>query len=173
MQGIQYLSLQEADVGKLLEPMKRAYEANVDDYFDQTRSAKKPCYEDAELINKLDLGNPNTLAFKVCLNDQLIGAFIIRWHEHDESELSHLFIDPKFHRKGIGAQIWQFLKSCYPTQGWRTKAPLWLASAHRFYIEQCGFEQVEDSNGNAVFVWKNNETHLIESTSSHSELFPA
>jgi GNAT superfamily N-acetyltransferase len=84
-------------------------------------------------------------------NDKIIGGF---WFYKDDSEkafLHRIFIDPAFHKKGIGLKTFAFLFQSFPEiKQWSLKTPHWNTRTLCFY-KKLGFEITEKTDRFSFF----------------------
>lgn len=86
-----------------------------------------------------------TKFFKILVGDEVIGGFWFNREKSGNAYLYRVFIDPQFHRKGIGLDAFNFLFENYPDiKTWTLKVPIWNTRTPEFY-KKLGFKVVNQS----------------------------
>jgi len=90
--------------------------------------------------------------FKIILEEQLIGGFIVFRKGTRHYELGRIFIDPDYQNQGIGTQAFEFLWKEYPlAKHWTLGTPAWNRRTRHFY-KKVGFAEIgEDGHGGILF----------------------
>jgi GNAT superfamily N-acetyltransferase len=84
--------------------------------------------------------------FKIVVDKTPIGAFWFYRDNANDVYLYRLFVDPQYHRKGIGIQLFDFLFKMIPdTKTWKLKVPIWNTRTPKFY-QKVGFRIVDRSD---------------------------
>ncbi len=84
--------------------------------------------------------------YKMLLDDQIIGGFWFFNKNIEKAYLSRIFIDPKFHCKGIGLLSFNFLFQNFPiVKEWTLQTPNWNTRTPKFYMK-LGFEIIDKSD---------------------------
>ena len=103
-----------------------------------------PGYDSIEFHKKMI--KDATKFFKIIVDNITIGAL---WFCRDNSNgayLYRLFIDPQYHRKGIGLQLFDFLFKTFPDiKTWTLKVPIWNTRTPNFY-QKVGFKIIDRSD---------------------------
>jgi ribosomal protein S18 acetylase RimI-like enzyme len=100
--------------------------------------------EDVERIRAVLLDSAYT-AYAVWLEDQLAGATVVRWEEHDLSEILYLEVAAALRGRGYGKQIIQALQDELSRHGGRS---LLVGTANSSleniaFYQKCGFRMYE------------------------------
>ena len=103
-----------------------------------------PGYDSVEFHKKMI--KEATRFFKIVVDNTPIGAFWFCRDNADDAYLYRLFIDPKYHRKGIGIQLFDFLFKTFPDiKTWTLKIPIWNTRTPKFY-KKVGFRIIDRSD---------------------------
>lgn len=136
---------QQEDIDLLTPIMKRAFDEDAKRHLNED-SGGPDGYDNGEFLRKWAL-HPDSDAYKIFKNSQLIGAIIVWINDNNENFLGNMFIDPDLQDKGLGMIVWQFIESAYPdTVSWRTETPGFSKRNHHFYVNKCGFKIVRIDN---------------------------
>ncbi len=80
--------------------------------------------------------------YKILLDDKIVGGIMVGPAGKKHKVLERIFVDPQYHRKGIGTQACELLWDCYPDVTlWTLGTPEWNVRTKDFY-EKIGFIQV-------------------------------
>lgn len=80
--------------------------------------------------------------YKILLNDRIVGGIMVGSAEKEHNVLERIFVDPAFHRKGIGTKASELLWEVYPgIKLWTLGTPEWNVRTKNFY-EKLGFIQI-------------------------------
>ncbi|WP_022666254.1 GNAT family N-acetyltransferase [Desulfospira joergensenii] len=83
--------------------------------------------------------------YKILTNQNIIGAFWFMKKGKEEAYVYRLFIEPSFHKHGIGLKIFKFLFQRFPEiKIWQLKTPKWNKRTKQFY-EKIGFKISEET----------------------------
>ena len=78
--------------------------------------------------------------YKILSNREIIGGFWFMKQENEAAYLYRIFLDPGYHRKGIGLRALNFLRGTFPEiKVWRLKTPKWNTRTQKFYVK-AGFK---------------------------------
>lgn len=133
----------EEDVESLTEIMTRAFDEDARIHLGEGRTDGPGGYNDGSFLRKWAL-NSSSEAYKISLNGELIGAYIIWINDDGNHYLGNIFIDSSIQNKGLGREIWGMIESRYPdTKKWIAETPGFSKRNHNFYINKCGFHLVE------------------------------
>src|SRR5215510_316836 len=109
-------------------------------------------HDDARLYPSVELGGPpgydsvdvmlrkigEDEAYKIVVDGQIVGGFVIYDMGDDHLHLDVIFIDPAFHGKGIGSQAMQFMERTYSAKIWTLNTPAYAIRNQHFY-EKFGY----------------------------------
>lgn len=85
--------------------------------------------------------------YAILVGDQLAGGAIVTPKGAGHFELSRLFLDPQWHRQGIGRRVMALLAEAYPeATRWTLDTPVWNRRTRAFY-EGLGFREVGRTRG--------------------------
>lgn len=80
--------------------------------------------------------------YKIEVEDQIVGGFIVLRRKAREYELGRIFIAAEHQNQGIGAQAVEFLWQKYPlVKKWTLDTPDWNARTRHFY-KKMGFAEI-------------------------------
>lgn len=103
-----------------------------------------PGYDSVEFHEQMI--KESTKFFKILVDNDIIGGFWFIQGNSEEACLYRLFIDPKFHRKGIGLQSFDFLFTKFSDiKIWTLKVPIWNTRTPEFY-KKIGFKIIDQSD---------------------------
>ena len=84
-------------------------------------------------------------------SNKIIGGLIIFDNGISHYRLGSIFIDPEYHRKGIGTASINFLIDTYPNvKKWSLETPPWNIRTRSFY-KRLGFKIVKESKEDVFF----------------------
>jgi GNAT superfamily N-acetyltransferase len=82
--------------------------------------------------------------YKIVLQGQIVGGFIVLRQRTREYELGRIFVEPDFQNQGLGTQAFEFLYKTYPlAKLWTLGTPAWNERTRHFY-KKVGFVEVGD-----------------------------
>ena len=127
----------EEDAEGLVEICKRAFETDVE--VGAPSLGGPPGYDSAlaqvRLMGFMDY-------YKVLLEDQLVGGVIVGYCGERHRVLERIFVDPEYHKRGVGSRAMELTMGLYPrVKLWTLGTPEWNVRTKRFY-EKLGFVQV-------------------------------
>ncbi|UCG37140.1 MAG: GNAT family N-acetyltransferase, partial [Candidatus Bathyarchaeota archaeon] len=123
----------------LTDISKRAFETDVD--VGAPEKGGPPGYDSVE-EHRAHAATDRFDFLKVLYDGKIIGGIRIFNSRPGEYDISGLFIDPEYHRKGIGSRMFDLLKEKYSDgKKWALETPEWNIRTKNFY-EKLGFEQV-------------------------------
>ena len=80
------------------------------------------------------------------MEDRIIGGFWFFNSNVEHAYLSRIFVDPEFHKKGVGSKALRFLFKTYPdVKAWSLQTPIWNTRTPGFYLK-LGFEIVKKTD---------------------------
>jgi len=90
--------------------------------------------------------------YKILVDGQIVGGFIVFRKAPREYELGRIFVDPEFQNQGIGTQAFDFLWQEFPlAKRWTLGTPAWNRRTRHFY-RKVGFVEIgEDGHGGILF----------------------
>lgn len=79
--------------------------------------------------------------YKIVDGQKIIGGIVVFDKNNGHFHLDVIFLDPAYHRRGIGTQALQFIEHRYPANLWTLDTPQWAVFNHHFY-EKLGYKKV-------------------------------
>jgi GNAT superfamily N-acetyltransferase len=130
---------QKEDAPALADICKRAFHTDLKVGAPGSEGGGPPGYDSPEaqvrFMGFLDY-------FKIMLNDTIVGGIMVGSAGETHKVLERIFVDPEFHRKGIGTQACEILWDIYPgIKVWTLGTPEWNIRTTAFY-EKLGFIQI-------------------------------
>ncbi|MCG8687308.1 MAG: GNAT family N-acetyltransferase [Desulfobacterales bacterium] len=93
----------------------------------------------------------STKFFTIKVDKKIVGGFWFNQENLENAYLYRVFLDPEFHRKGIGLQAFLFLFENFPDiKVWTLKVPTWNTRTPKFY-KKLGFKIVDKSDRFLLF----------------------
>jgi len=103
--------------------------------------------------------------YKILVDDQIVGGFIVFRQRPREYELGRIFVDPDFQNQGIGAQTFEFLWQEFPlAKQWTLGTPAWNRRTRHFY-KKVGFVEVGEDGRGGILLEKRIPARALEMTS--------
>jgi GNAT superfamily N-acetyltransferase len=90
--------------------------------------------------------------YRITLDGQIVGGFIIFPKEPRCYELGRIFVDPDVQNQGIGTQAFEYIWRTYPlAKKWTLETPEWNVRTRHVYAK-VGFVEVgSDGHGGILF----------------------
>jgi GNAT superfamily N-acetyltransferase len=90
--------------------------------------------------------------YRITLDGQIVGGFIIFPKEPRCYELGRIFVDPDVQNQGIGTRAFEYIWRTYPlAKKWALGTPEWNVRTRHFYAK-VGFVEVgSDGHGGILF----------------------
>ncbi len=132
------------DAEILADISKRAFDSDIE--VGAPGKGGPPGYDSVE--NHRDAIESTAFDYLKILYDEKIvgGTSVFKMTDH-HYEAFNVFIDPDYHRKGIGTQSFELIKARYPeAKKWTLDTPVWNTRT-KLYYEKLGFKQY------GVFRW--------------------
>ena len=104
--------------------------------------------EDGQIISRKTIENSidGGEAYRILMDGQSVGGVVIKVNG-SRGELELLFVSPKAHNKGIGYAAWREVEKLHPeVTVWETVTPYFEKRNIHFYVNRCGFHNVEFFN---------------------------
>jgi len=90
--------------------------------------------------------------YKMLVDGQIVGGFIVFRKAPREYELGRIFVDPDFQNQGIGTQAFEFMWQEFPlAKRWTLGTPAWNRRTRHFYKKVGFVEMGEDGHGGVLF----------------------
>ncbi len=139
---VAFQKIDATDIKPLTNIMKRAFDEDSKRYLG-IEGGGPPGYDDGTFLTKYALDS-SSQAFKILMENKLIGAVILWIGEDGNNYLGNIFVDPLFQDKGIGTKVWKEIEGRYPeTKKWTTETPGFSKRNHNFYVNKCGFKVIK------------------------------
>ena len=148
--SINFTPLNEIDIDNLINPMTRAFD-NDSVLYNGIEKGGPPGYNDGSFLYKWAIKDEKSIAYKIEVEQEIIGAFIIWWNKNGESILGTIFLHPEYHNQKIGREAWVFIEKKFPTRSWRLRTPSWAIRNHHFYEAVCGFTKTDTIDNEIVY----------------------
>ena len=140
--NLQFKEIREDDVPSLTHVMRQAFDHDAQIHLGEERGGPDG-YDNGEFFHKWLFSYDESHGYKILLDGQAVGGFIVWIFESRHNQLGTLFVDPDIQDQGIGTQAWKFIEATYPdTLCWELGTPDWAVKNHYFYEQKCGFEKV-------------------------------
>lgn len=150
-----------------MEKIIRFKEATSDDAEILAELSSKAFHTDAEVFGFEQPGGPpgydspefqnwamRTLTYyKILYNEEIVGGIILDTGKLDHHILERIFVDPRYHNKGIATKAMILIFNEYTNVIWTLGTPEWNARTRHFY-EKLGFYQVGWDDGEPELGWR-------------------
>ena len=111
--------------------------------FGANRLKGPPGYDSAE-FHKQILAEASFF-YKIMHGQKIIGAFWFMKEKEDSAYLYRIFLDPDYHKQGIGLKAFHFLFNMFPEiKTWSLRTPKWNVRTPNFY-KKAGFKVSEET----------------------------
>jgi len=101
--------------------------------------------------------------YRIVLDDQIVGGFIVFRKGTRHYELSRIFVDPDHQNQGIGAQAFEFLWKEFPlAKKWTLGTPAWNRRTRHFY-KKVGFVEVGTDGRDGILLERRVPARVPES----------
>jgi GNAT superfamily N-acetyltransferase len=88
-----------------------------------------------------------TAYLKILLDEKMVGGVIVFARSDGSYYLARMFVDPRYHRQGLGLKAVKMLLARYPEAWkWTLDTPAWNVRTRNFY-EKLGFLVVAERDG--------------------------
>ncbi len=89
--------------------------------------------------------------YKIQLGEKTIGGAIVFSKGKSHFYLGRIFIDPAYHRKGIGTRAMDLVLKAFPSaKKWSLETPPWNSRTREFYSKR-GFRKIGESKEDVFF----------------------
>ncbi|MBN2229982.1 MAG: GNAT family N-acetyltransferase [Candidatus Thorarchaeota archaeon] len=130
---------QPEDAEKLADISKRAFDSDIE--VGASGPGGPPEYDSIE-AHRRDTGLEQTDYWKIIFNGQIVGGMRVFRVTPEHCDIYGVFIDPDFHRQGIGSEFFRLIEIKYPqVKKWSLDTPIWNVRTKVFY-EKLGFVQL-------------------------------
>ena len=139
-----FKEIQEEDIPSLTNVMKRAFDHDAQVHLGVDQGGPDG-YDNGEFFHKWLFSYDESQGYKILLDGQIVGGFIVWILESRANRLGTIFVDPDHQNRGIGTQAWNFIEASYPdTLSWELDTPDWAVKNHHYYEQKCGFEKIRE-----------------------------
>ena len=144
MEGVvKILRADISDAEKLTEVCKRSFES--DKNYGAPGEGGPPGYDSVDW-NASRITSRIVDYYKILHNDIIVGGFIAGQRKPGYRVCERIFVDPDYHRMGIGTQAFHYIWRIYPDAiVWTLGTPEWNTRTNLFY-ESVGFVQIGFTN---------------------------
>lgn len=135
------------DAENLADISKRAFDSDIE--HGAPGMGGPPGYDSPNHQRQM-IENKSGEYLKILYDGRIVGGTTV-WRVSDTHfEIFNVFIDPEYHRKGIGTGSFELIKARYPqAKKWTLDTPVWNTRTKAYY-EQLGFRQY------GIFRWAPN-----------------
>ena len=137
------VKLRKENIEEIKKLMQDAFQYGYESVYGKDKEEVLPDKDIEE-----NLKNPNSYAYEMIDNDELVGGVIVTIDEKtNHNHLDFLFVKVGVQSKGIGQAIWKQIEELYPnTKVWETCTPYFDKRNIHFYVNRLGFHIVEYFN---------------------------
>jgi len=144
--NLQFKEILEDDIPSVTLVMMRAFDNDAQIHLGVERRGPDG-YDNGEFFRKWLLPYEESHGYKILVDSQVVGGFIVWILENQNNQMGTIFVDPDFQDQGVGTQAWKFIEATYPdTLSWELGTPDWATKNHYFYEQKCGFEKVHEDS---------------------------
>ncbi len=91
--------------------------------------------------------------YKIIYNEEIVGGIILNSKKVNHHILERIFVNPRYHNKGIATKAINLIFNEYPGVVWTLGTPKWNVRTKHFY-EKLGFNQIGWDDGDGELVWR-------------------
>ena len=144
---IQFSRAGPSDAEPLARASERAFHSDI--HYGAPGLGGPPGFKSAEWQKRMMRAGQY---YRITLDGQVVGGFIVFPKEPRCYELGRIFVDPDVQNQGIGAQAFEYMWKTYPlAKKWTLGTPEWNVRTRHFYAK-VGFVEVgEDGHGGILF----------------------
>jgi ribosomal protein S18 acetylase RimI-like enzyme len=136
-----------ADAEELARISRRAFDSDVQ--CGASDPGGPPGYDSAEW--QAEMIRRSSAYWKIVYDNEIMGGAIIFARPRGRYYLARMFLDPTYHRRGLGRRVMRMLLAEYPeARGWQLETPPWNTRTRPFY-EALGFRVVRETTTDLVF----------------------
>lgn len=126
-----------ADAEHMVNVQIAAFHSDADNY-PGVKPDGPPGYDSTEtFLKKLDECD----YYKIVVDGQIVGGATVYDEGDGHFHLDVLYIDPKFHNRGIGSRTIEFIEQKHPATRWTLHTPLYAIRNQHFY-EKFGYVKI-------------------------------
>ena len=126
------------DAEKLADISKRAFDSDID--HGAPGEGGPPGYDSPDHQKRM-IENPSSDYLKFLYDGKIVGATTVYKMSDTHYEIFNVFVDPEYHRKGIGKESFRLIMEKYSqAKRWTLDTPEWNTRTSAYY-EHLGFRQ--------------------------------
>lgn len=92
-----------------------------------------------------------TAYLMILVNNEIAGGAIVFAQGHGSFYLGRVFLDPAYHRQGLGLQAMELIQAYFPeARKWKLETPTWNTRTANFY-QKLGFQLIKASDEDLFF----------------------
>lgn len=139
---LRFEEMGERDIPAVTEVMARAFDDDAQRHLGEAKGGPEG-YDNGDFFRTWLLGYQESVGYKVLAGPDVVGAMVVWINPNRHYFLGTIFVDPAYQNKGVGRQMWAFLRQRYPEAlSWGLETPVWATKNHHFYEQSCGFKRV-------------------------------
>ncbi len=138
MNDVSILPAELKDAEILVDISRRAFDSDIE--VGAPGKGGPPGYDSVQ-HHRESILNKSFDYLKILYDDKIVGGTSVFRITDVHHEIFNVFIDPEYHRKGIGTRSFELIKARYPqAKRWTLDTPAWNARTKSYY-ERLGFTQ--------------------------------
>jgi len=142
--NLTFVELDEQDIPAITAVMARAFDHDSQRHLDVEKGGPDG-YDDGRFFRKWVFSFTESRGYKVLLDDQIVGGFVVWLYDHEPNVLGTIFVDPDYQDRGIATRAWSFIEKTHPSpRGWRLGTPGYATKNRYFYEHKCGFRKIQE-----------------------------
>jgi len=98
-------------------------------------------------------GMRNLTYYKILYKEEIVGGIILNSKKANHHILERIFVDPRYHNKGIATKAMNLIFLEYPDVVWTLGTPEWNQRTRHFY-EKLHFNQIGWDDGDGELDWR-------------------
>ena len=106
---MELIKLRDKDISEFKKLMQESIQYGYESVYG---SDKEQVLPDKDIDENLK--NPNSHAYEMIDNDEIVGGVIVTINENNHNHLDFLFVKVGVQSKGIGQTIWKEIEKLYP-----------------------------------------------------------
>ena len=133
---MELIKLRDKDINEFKRLMQESFQYGYESIYGSDKEQVLPDKDIDENLN-----NPNSHAFEMIDNNEIVGGVIVTINENNINHLDFLFVKVRVQSKGIGQMIWKEIEKLYPnTEVWETCTPYFDKRNIHFYVNRLKWE---------------------------------
>jgi RimJ/RimL family protein N-acetyltransferase len=148
MENVIFNKIYERDLKTLTEISKKAFHTDHLVGCDK-KEGGPPGYDSKQF--HMRMMKISKAFYKIVYMDTIIGGFWIMDKGNGHYYFARIFLDPVYHKKGIGLQSFEWLFNKYPdATKWTLETPPWNIRTRAFYTK-LGFQIIKETDDDVFF----------------------